>query len=326
MASSPQDVTTKGRDSTQEPNVLYLRPVLQYARSFKFNVRESMSFYLLGLSILLVFVPYKLSFSRVPLWCMSFFVTVICAIYEGVLDVQGVAILAAYCLLLYGAIHLRQVILRKLCVVVFGVVSLALAMHLLPGFHNLLIVQPHNITDDAVPFKLYANFDKGLVGLFLLGFIFRGQINRNYYRKRPKAKLIGTIFCVTPILVFACALLLGLIQFDPKWPSFWLYFLGINLLFTCVAEEAFFRGYLQQGLSSWLHEKPYILFVVPFISGVIFGVAHFGGGVGYVLTASLAGVGYALLYHKTHRIELSILCHFLLNVLHLFLFTYPMLA
>ena len=45
------------------------------------------------------------------------------------------------------------------------------------------------------------------------------------------------------------ALTLNLVEFAPKVPEFWLPFIAINLLFTCVAEEALFRGEIQTKLS-----------------------------------------------------------------------------
>lgn len=90
-------------------------------------------------------------------------------------------------------------------------------------------------------------------------------------------------------------MLLGLIHIDVKVPVFWLCFLSINLFFTCVAEEAFFRGFLQQELSKVLHGKSY-LFIVPIISALLFGIAHIGGGFEYAFVASAAGLGYMEFY------------------------------
>ena len=46
----------------------------------------------------------------------------------------------------------------------------------------------------------------------------------------------------------------------------------------------------------------------------------------YVLLSTLAGVGYGAAYHVTGRVEAGMLVHFLLNLTHLFLFTYPFAA
>lgn len=284
-----------------------------------------MVFYLLGLSILLVFTPLKLSFIKVPLWCLSCLAAVIAGFIEGILNAQGIIVIAAYSGLLFGSLTLRLVWLRRVAVCMFGAVSLVLAMHLLPGFHNYAVVLEQTISIDAIPFSLYANFDKGLVGLFVLVYFFRGQASADYFQVLQKPITVLLIFFLTPCLVLGLAMFLGLIQIDVKVPVFWLYFLSINLFFTCVAEEAFFRGFLQQELSKVLHGKSY-LFIVPIISALLFGIAHIGGGFEYAFVASAAGLGYGILFHITKRIEWSILCHFVLNFLHFFLFTFPMLA
>jgi hypothetical protein len=46
----------------------------------------------------------------------------------------------------------------------------------------------------------------------------------------------------------------------------------------------------------------------------------------YVLLAAVAGLGYALVYHRTRSIEMSMLTHFTLNAMHFLLFTYPRAA
>ncbi|MEL0661153.1 CPBP family glutamic-type intramembrane protease, partial [Psychromonas arctica] len=63
------------------------------------------------------------------------------------------------------------------------------------------------------------------------------------------------IIICTVLVTFTVALMIGLVGFSPKVPGFWLAFIAINLLFTCVAEEAFFRGVLQTKLSQLITVK-----------------------------------------------------------------------
>jgi membrane protease YdiL (CAAX protease family) len=58
-------------------------------------------------------------------------------------------------------------------------------------------------------------------------------------------------------------------------------------------------------------------------AGVLFGMAHYAGGVRAIVLATIAGIGYGWIYWRTNRIEASILAHFLLNTMHILLFTYP---
>ena len=119
--------------------------------------------------------------------------------------------------------------------------------------------------------------------------------------------------------------MIGLVSFTPKVPDFWLSFIAINLLFTCVAEEVLFRGLLQTKLAQTITSKRFAL-LVPVITACIFALAHFAGGLHYVLVAAVAGFGYSYIFYKTQRLEWAILCHWLVNVCHFFFFTYPMLS
>ncbi|WP_212653880.1 CPBP family intramembrane glutamic endopeptidase [Marinomonas sp. CT5] len=292
---------------------------------YVFHIEVVVAFYLLGLSIILAFTPLSSPVKRVPVWCFTFLAAIVLGVLENVLDIKGLLVVLAYTLMLIGGLFLRLIWLRRLIVCLFGVFSLVLAMHLLPGFYNEALVLNQKISTDAVPFSLYANFDKGLVGLFLLVYFFRGQARANYYKKLQNPKEVLVILILTPVVALAFATLLGLIQFDLKVPGFWLSFLAINLLFTCVAEEVFFRGFLQRGLSVWLEGKLPLL-IAPIFSALIFALVHIAAGIEYALVAGVAGLGYSYLFYRTKRIEWSILCHFILNVTHFFLFTYPMLA
>jgi membrane protease YdiL (CAAX protease family) len=92
-----------------------------------------------------------------------------------------------------------------------------------------------------------------------------------------------------------------------------------------VAEEAFFRGFVQKGLENSLERFRYSSFLAFITASVLFGVAHFMGGLRYVFLATLAGLGYGWVYQQTKRIEASILTHFSLNSVHFLFFTYPAL-
>ncbi|WP_185964325.1 CPBP family intramembrane glutamic endopeptidase [Aliikangiella marina] len=91
-----------------------------------------------------------------------------------------------------------------------------------------------------------------------------------------------------------------------------------------MAEETFFRGFIQQRLY-YLFEKDSLWHkTIPLIvASLLFGLVHFAGGIGYVVASTVAGIGYGLAYQITQRIEVAILSHTLLNLVHLVLFTYP---
>jgi membrane protease YdiL (CAAX protease family) len=98
-----------------------------------------------------------------------------------------------------------------------------------------------------------------------------------------------------------------------------------NLLFTCTAEEALFRGVIQRRLqagSVW-GDASHRGIAGLVIAAIIFGAAHYAGGVWSMVLAAIAGVGYGWMFWRTNRIEASVLAHFLVNTTHILCFTYP---
>lgn len=200
------------------------------------------------------------------------------------------------------------------------VLSLALALHLLPGSNNPLLVDKLQLAADTVPYTLYANFDKGWAGYCLLLALSAGQSPH----RRPFWQLLAAAALLIA-LTLSLALGLGLIRFDPKWPLFLPQFIFCNLLLTCVAEEALFRGVLQQSLTRQCEQRGYSWYWALLLASLLFGLAHLSGGWAYVLVATVAGVGYGWLYRQSGRLWPAILLHFGLNLSHLLLFSYPML-
>ena len=134
---------------------------------------------------------------------------------------------------------------------------------------------------------------------------------------------------MTVLAALGLALCLHLLQFAPKWPDFALQFIFCNLLLTCVAEEGFFRGLLQRPLYQWLSQRGFssnqAAWCAIVLVSMLFGLAHLAGGFAYALVATVASVGYGWAYQRSGRIEVAIVAHAALNVVHLTLFTYPML-
>ena len=327
-----------------------------------------MTFYLLALSILCVFPYCKVSIIKQPLWLWLMALSVVSGYIEHHIEAVGLVGIVVYIALYYGALYIKQPIIRTISSTAFIVSSLALAVHVVPGFNNLPIVINELITSDAIPYTLYANFDKGMAGLLVCAYFFsKSQTTKALDTTTPldattpsttasntttanittvnittvnittvniiTAKISTITMLKQPFFIIICtvlatltvALMIGLVGFSPKVPDFWLAFIAINLLFTCVAEEAFFRGLLQTKLSQLITVKRLAIFA-PLITAVVFALAHFIGGWSYVLVSGVAGFGYSYIFYKTQRLEWAILCHWLVNVSHFFLFTYPMIG
>lgn len=205
--------------------------------------------------------------------------------------------------------------------VVTALLALALATHRVPGFHNPVVIAGLKLSADAAPFTQYANYDKGAVGLLLLVFIC--QRSQSWAELRSVLARSAPVVPLTLVAVLGASLAVGFVKPDFKLPAVTAQFLTLNLFLTVIAEEAFFRGFLQHRLALVLARFRHGGLIALAVSALLFGAAHAGGGVAYILLAMLAGVGYGYAYYRTQRIEAPILVHFLLNAVHFIGFTYP---
>jgi membrane protease YdiL (CAAX protease family) len=291
-------------------------------------------FILLVMSIAAVWLPsvplsHRPSF-QLPPWAGVYVVAVAMAVAQGFVHASGVAALAALVGLAW-AVRRTRGLAHWLAWAALLLLCLALALHRVPGFDNPVVIADARFTPGARPFSQYLNFDKGSVGLVLLALLAP--------RLRPGdgtgrlAIRTGATLAVTAAVVFAVAMAGGLVRFEPKAPAHAALFLIVNLFFTCVAEEAFFRVLIQDPLRgvragqapatspAWGLRGA----AAAGLSALLFGLAHAGGGPLMIAMAGLAGLGYAAAYARTNRIEAPILVHFGLNAIHFLAFTYPAL-
>lgn len=246
----------------------------------------------------------------------------------GLVNITAIAITLASVGLLWWLRQPQPRWLRASSWLTLTLLSLAYALHWLPGFANLLLLSGVQVSPNAVPFTLYANFDKGIAALLLLVALQPYWAPQRVATAPWRAWLRGW-WPALPMTIFACQALglwFGLLDWHPKWPSYSWLFLAVNLCLTCAAEELFFRGLLQTPLQ-WLCQRrqwPQWFAVLP-VAG-LFGAVHLAGGTSYALIVTLAGVGYGVMYLRSGRIEVAIVGHFMVNMVHFFLFSYPMLT
>ncbi|WP_010453285.1 CPBP family intramembrane glutamic endopeptidase [Vibrio rotiferianus] len=191
-----------------------------------------------------------------------------------------------------------------------------LFVHLIPGFNNLQVLNKVTAGPLSAPFSMYLNLDKPLALFalflaypFLLGSEAKGRV-------KPALLVMIPLLSLLPI-----AAMLGALKPEMSLPSWWWLFALNNLILTCVAEEALFRGFVQQSLSRRFDWRLGLV-----IASILFGLAHFAGGPLLIVFATLAGLGYGLVFHFTGRLWCAVLVHFLFNFCHLVFFTYPILA
>ncbi|AXU97220.1 MAG TPA: CPBP family intramembrane metalloprotease [Erwinia persicina] len=200
--------------------------------------------------------------------------------------------------------------------IVLVVSAIALMLHMIPGFNNLIIVSGERVGPQSVPFTFYYNIDKALIPFLLLACL-PTLLKRP--AKPPANALWWLVLMMSLPLLLLLATVAGGLRVEPHLPDWLGAFMLANLFFVSLAEEALFRGYIQQRLSQLLGDKRAL-----FIAALLFGFAHFSGGLLLVLFATLAGLIYGLAWLWSGRLWVSTLVHFAFNMLHLLFFTYPM--
>lgn len=260
---------------------------------------------------------FFLPFNRLIAW-LVLAVSAAMGLYHGVLTplslayLLGISVLTALC-----HYYRDKLSMRVLLEILLVVTAVTLFLHLIPGFNNLKAVDADKAGPLSAPFTMYYNFDKALVPFLLFACL------PTLFKVDKTDKTVRSGYWVALIVSVPTLLLLGValggLKIEPHLPWWILPFLMANLFFVCLAEEALFRGYLQQRLSQWLGAWPALI-----IAAVIFGAAHLPGGMLMVVFATLAGLIYGLAWMWSGRLWVPILFHFGLNLTHVLFFTYPL--
>jgi membrane protease YdiL (CAAX protease family) len=208
--------------------------------------------------------------------------------------------------------------------IVFALYSLAMGLALLPGFDRVVLVDHVVLSPGAAPYDIAAGFPKVVTGIFILGLVNPALLSRRgigavLMRAAP-------VFAATVLVVMIAACSMGYTALAPKWTTLFLLWAPINLLFTCLSEEAFFRGFVQYELARAGSQSDAAQIGALAVGAVLFGLVHFGGGASHVMVATLAGLGYGWAFMRTRRIEASMAVHFGVNATHFLLFVYPTFA
>lgn len=282
------------------------------------------TFSLLAASICAVWIqPVQIGkWISAPLWLALFLTSIASGLIAGYLAWPAIMSLAVFGATAYAAKNLDvHPPLRFVLLVVTGAMALALSLHRFPGFVNPALVEDMKFSLDARPITHHANFDTISAGLILMA-LFCNPVRRLEEWKDIVRRTIP-VATATLLLVLGLAVIVGYVKIDVKMTPYTAIFLVTNLLFTCVTEEAFFRGFIQEQLMRGMSGLRSGVALATVISAVLFSIAHIRGGPWLVLLAAIAGLGYAYAYLLTRRVEAAILTHFSLNATHFVAFTYP---
>lgn len=283
---------------------------------------------LIALAIAAVWLPNLrlVPFGSLPPALPMLGIAVVAGLVDETVDWQGATAVFALVALAFALPKIIDRPLVKAWFLAIGVaLAFALGSGLTPGFKDVVLISGIHASSDAPEVRLTARFNVAAAGLVLLLVYCR--------RSRDIAEIICSIRSVflitllTTFVVLVLGYLIGFVRPDIKLPSFTTIYLFRTIFWTCVLEESFFRGIIQERLASsdFLSQRPRMWWLPIAASSILFGLAHMRGGWPYVGLATLAGIGYGLAYAKTRRIESSMFAHFILNTAHFIGFTYPYL-
>lgn len=204
-------------------------------------------------------------------------------------------------------------------------ISLGLAFHFFPGFHNWNIASNLHISPGAHPYNLWLNFDKPFIGIFVLACSIPLITLGSQFWKMLKVAIPLSIAGI--LIMMAISLHFGMVKWDPKIPLISMIWLIDNLIFVSIPEEAFFRGFIQRELYDWFGKTTTAAIASIFVTSLCFTLLHliWVADLAFLGLVFIASIIYGSIYQITNSIEASILCHFGLNATHFFLFTYPAL-
>ncbi|MCG8315820.1 MAG: CPBP family intramembrane metalloprotease [Pseudomonadales bacterium] len=197
-----------------------------------------------------------------------------------------------------------------------------LALNRLPGLSRISLYQDVYLSPDSPLFSLSINTGKAVVAVVLC--IAFSTWLKPAYKIIPATMLVRLVllFVLTPVVILGLGYALQLVTWQPKWPAVLLPFLLANLLITCVAEEYFFRGLIQAQLQRLFFGEAALISIL--ITAVLFALVHAPAGFSYALLAGISAIFHGVIFQLTGRIELCVLNHWFLNMVHFMWFSYPM--
>ncbi|API85993.1 CAAX protease [Francisella uliginis] len=252
-----------------------------------------------------------------------FGLSLVLASISGMINYIGALIVIASAILIY--LNFRYEKPKIFTLILFAITAIFLLlnyMHILPGFNNLCIIKNVQISSDAIPFTLYLNYNSLVLTYFIL--VLSSEINLlNTLSKILPTLKAGLLYGLIAILILLpISYTFSFIKYDFKLTNYTLIFIFVNLIFTCIPEEVFWRGFVQTKIQKYTNSIVSVL-----ITSLIFASIHIiFAGIFFAVLAFIASIIYGLTYIKTKRIEVSIICHYLVNVGQFIFFTYPILT
>lgn len=266
----------------------------------------ALAFILLGLSFLSVW------YRREPLvWGGLLILSLLAGLATGHIYREGLLILAAWAPFWFFYAKLKTTESKILLFAALVFLSYGFKLHLFPGFNPMKISA-----------RFYLGYMAPIIGLFPLALLVPLASGEKDWKIVFTKGLGYSLAGIAAMAVLALAS--GSVSFQTKLPTYPGIRYLTNLVLVAIPEEAFYRGFVQRELCSFLPNSKGGKAWALIITSILFSIAHLYwsptlGILGFVFLASLL---YGWVYMKTGKIESAILCHFLLNFVHMTFFSY----
>ncbi len=232
------------------------------------------------------------------IWGSLLTLSVITGFFAGMVNWTGLVILAGILLLWIQ----KPNVWTFVALVAIGT---GYKLKLLPGF------PAHFITP-----KFAIGLINPIIGLLPLALIVPLAKTLDDWKSVLKGVALG---CVGIAIIAILAVSSGAIKLNLKMPEHLPLLTYSNLFLTSIPEEGFYRGFIQNTLSSYFGKA-----IALILSAALFSLTHiyWSPNIGILALTFVTGLLYGGIYLYSKKIESAILCHFLLNFIHMTLFSY----
>lgn len=277
-------------------------------------------YFILYLSVIAIWTP-----KRMHLWVPFYLASILWALVVGRLEWFALVplIVTFFCCVMMVKLKEDRSLLGLVTLCTFFL-GLGLMYQLFPGFNHWVIYEQYTLTPGALPSTSDLSFDTTSLGIFLLVTIIPVSRSLALWKENLTYGILGGI--VISCVIFFILWSTGFVDWELNFVPLAEIWLTANLLQVALAEEAFYRGFIQIKLEEFFGDSLWGTMGSVFIAGLLFGLKYYDRGMTMVFISTLMGVCYGLLYFNYRRIEVPILAHFIVSAIHFIFFTFPALA
>ena len=250
--------------------------------------------------------------------------SVLCAYLSDSINIEASLVVTVYFMacLLFFKFEVSNWAKTALWLIIFCL-STFMMQGVFLGFKDWKILINETVSANAAAYTLNLDIAAAFTGLGLLLFGFKNISKKKVFIDSLTKAAPAMILCL--VIIMLSALTVGIVQFEPKMPNFLLTWMLINLFVFSISQEMVFRYFLLGSLLDILEGYRFAGLFSMLVCSAIYLTYLMPLTLGYAVAAFIASMFFSYVFVKTRKVEMSIILHFMLNLMHILLFTYPML-